>query len=115
MIISTIQNADKQIMKVYAARDYDITRPRTTNKVEVNIPEYMPALPKDEYTENFGLSSSIFANKNYPVTSGQVTLAHSIELPLLRGTSCPVYFKKGTPFLLLVPTGLIEDGYLIYI
>lgn len=115
MANSVFSSTTRQIMTVYAARDYDASRPRLTNYVQVNIPEYSPTIPKDEYTENVGLSGSFFVNENYPVTIPSVTLSHYLELPLVRGTTCPVYFEKDTPFLLVCPTLKIEEGKLIYI
>ncbi len=115
MANSTFTRATRQIMKVYAARAYTPKRPRLTNFVEVNIPEFSPTIPKDDQYELVGLNGSFFANRNYPTTVPQVKLAHCLNLPLLRGTSCPVYFEKDTPFLLILPTLKIEEGYLLYI
>jgi hypothetical protein len=105
----------KQVMKVYAARKYDAANPRLTNYVQVNVPEYTPTVPQDDSYEQISLSGSYFANTNFPVTTGTVKMTHCLELPLLRGTTCPVYLEKGTPFLLFTPTTKIEEGYLLYI
>lgn len=105
----------KQVMKVYAARAYTAEKPRMTNSVLVNIPEYTPTVPKDDQCERIGLSGGYFANQNFPITTGTVKMAHCIELPLLQGTRCPVYMEKGTPFLLFTPSTKIEEGYLLYI
>lgn len=103
------------VWKVYASRDYDEKTPRMTNFVEVNIPEYMPTIPQDgEYT-NVSIRSNYFVNKNYPNATGTIKSVHSISLPLLKGTTCPVYFLKGARFLLYTPTTKIEEGFLLYI
>lgn len=115
MNVSTIKNSGKQVMKVYAARDYDFKRPRLTNFVEINIPEYVPTIPRDDKFEQVGVNGGYCVNSNFPNTTGVVKMTHYISLPLLRGTTCPVYFKKDTPFILFTPTSRIEDGYLLYI
>ena len=112
---STFRSTTKQNMKVYSARAYKPARTRLTNSVMINIPEYAPTIPKDESVERVGLSGSFFINNNYPITGGTVTMSHYIELPLLRGTTCPIYFPKNTPFLLFLPTTKLEEGYLMYI
>ena len=112
---SALSVLHKQVMKVYTAKEYDVNNPRLTNYVLVNIPEYTPTIPQDEHFEQIGLSGGFFVNQNFPVTTGTIKLSHCLELPLLRGTSCPVYIKKGTPFLLFTPTTKIEEGYLLYI
>ena len=38
---------NKQVMWVYAAREYTVDNPRSTNRVEVNIPEALPTIPQD--------------------------------------------------------------------
>lgn len=115
MKISTIRTSNKQIMKVFAAREYDLSHPRLTNYVEVNIPEYTPTIPRDANRETFALTPRYCVNTNFPVNSNAITIAHYVKLPLVKGSHCPVYFKKDTPFLLLSPSGRIEDGYLLYI
>ncbi len=115
MANSIFSSTTRQVMLVYAARDYTPARPRVTNTVQINIPEFSPTIPKDEYYEMVGLNGSFFANKNFPVTMPSVKLAHCLELPLARGTTCPVYFKKDTQFFLICPTLKIEEGRLIYI
>lgn len=114
-VVSTIKSTDKQIMKVYAARDYTPANPRLTDYVAVNVPEYIPTIPKDDKYEQIGLGSNFFANTNFPITVGNIKMTHYIELPLMRCTSCPIYFKKDTPFLLFLPTTKIEEGFLMYI
>lgn len=114
MTISTIQTNNKQIMKVYSAKNYTKKHP-CTGTVEFNAPEFLPSTPMDNGKEYIGLHRNIFVNTNYPVISSHVEISHSIELPILAGTNYPTVFSKGTPFLLLTPTGEIEDGYLIYI
>ena len=113
--LGMLQNAAKQVMKVYAARDYDLERPRLTNYVEVNIPEYTPTIPRDDQYEQIGLSGGYFVNENFQVTTGNIKINHFLTLPLLRGTICPVYFKKDTAFILFTPTTRLEDGFLLYI
>lgn len=103
------------VWKVYASKDYDPKTPRLTNKVSVNLPDYMPTVPQDDQYTNVAITSGYFVNDNYPNSAGSVKSVHCMELPLLRGTSCPVMFPKGTEFLLYTPTGKIEEGYLIYI
>lgn len=105
----------QQVMKAYAARAYTPMNPRRSKYIEVNIPEYTPTLPKDNNNVNISVSGSYFVNNNYPITQGIVTTTHSLSLPLLRATTCPVIFNKGTQFLLFVPTKKIEEGYLLYI
>jgi hypothetical protein len=112
---SALKVSTKQVMKVYAARNYDIANPRLTNYVQVNVPEYTPTVPQDDSYEQISLSGSYFVNTNFPVTTGTITMSHCLELPLLGGSNCPVYFDKGTPFLLFTPTTKIEEGYLLYI
>ena len=113
--ISTIQTPDKQVTKVYAARDYDVRRPRMTDYVLVNLPEYVPTIPRDEYYEQISVQNNFCANKNFPVTDSTIKMTHAIELPLLQGTTCPVIFPKDTPFLLFTPTSRVEEGFLLYI
>lgn len=112
---SILENVGKQVMKVYAARDYDLKNPRLTKYVEVNLPEYTPTIPRDNQFENIGLSGNFFVNQNFPVNDATIKSTHFLSLPLLGGTDCPVYFKKDTPFLLFTPTSRMEDGYLLYI
>ena len=112
---STIEASGKQVMKVYAARDYDVKRPRLTNYVEINLPEYVPTIPKDDQFEQLGISGGYCLNQNFPSTGSTVKLTHCISLPLMRGTTCPVYFPKNTAFLLFTPTSRLEDGFLMYI
>ena len=114
MTISTIRTNNKQIMKVYSAKNYTKKHP-CTGRVEFNAPEFLPSTPMDDGKEYIGLHRNIFVNTNYPVISSHVEISHSIELPILAGTNYPTVFSKGTPFLLVTPTGEIEDGYLIYI
>lgn len=115
MRISTISATDKQVMKVYAAKKYDAKNPRIDNYVEVNIPEYVPTIPMDDSVEQIGLNLGMVVNTNWPRTATIVKMSHSLRLPLLRGTTCPVYFEKGTPFLLLNPNDDISNSFLIYI
>lgn len=103
------------VWKVYAARDYDNKSPRMDNYVEVNLPEHTPTIPMDGQYTNIALSYGYFVNKNYPNTTSVVRSVHYFKLPLLQGTTCPIYFKKGTPFLLFTPTTKMEEGYLLYI
>lgn len=113
--VSTTYGSTKEVTVVYAARDYDESHPRTDTKVEVNITEYTPTIPKDNETENISLKDGYFLNENYPKGSPKIQASHALEIPLLRGTTCPVYFPKNTPFLLFTPTTKPEEGYLIYI
>ena len=115
MRISTIDAPSKQVLQVYAARTYDYKNPRFTNYVEVNVPEYVPTIPRDNAYETLGLASTFCANKNFPVNNTSIKVTHYLTLPLLRATQCPVYFPKDTPFLLFCPSGKIEEGYLLYI
>lgn len=115
MSVSTITDVTKQVTKVYAARDYNADRPRVDRFIEINIPEYAPTIPKDDKYEMVSISGSYFYNSNYPITSGAIKMAHCLKLPLLRGTTCPIYFEKGTPFLLFTPTTKLEEGFLLYI
>lgn len=108
-------NSTNQVMKVYSARAYTVKNPRKTKYVQVNIQEYVPTIPQDNQTESIGLASGFFANQNYPVNTGTLTVYHYLEIPLLSGSSCPTIFSKGTPFLLFTPTSKMEEGYLMYI
>lgn len=114
MKTSIIDTANKQILKVYAARTYDRWHPCVGN-VEINVPEYLPSTPQDISTEQYGLNKRLFANINYPIISRTVSISHSINLRILKGTAYSRYFPKGTEFLLLTPSGEIEDGYLIMV
>ena len=114
MRTSIIDTANKQILKVYAARTYDEYYP-CYGYVEVNVPEYLPSTPQNNGTEQFGLNRRLFANTNYPSISKSVNISHSLNLKILKGTSYSRYFPKGTEFLLLTPSGEIEDGYLMMI
>lgn len=102
------------IWKAYASRDYTPESPRLSRYVEVNVPDYMPTIPQDGSYTNIALKNSYFVNNNYPNTTGIVRASHYITLPLALGTSCPIYFKKGTQFLLINPTHKIEECALIY-
>lgn len=105
----------KSIMQVYAAKAYTSSSPRKTAYIEVNIPEYLPTLPKDDKITNLTAPASYFVNTNYPKTKGNIKTSHSVALPLARGSSCPTIFKKGTAFILMCPSPKIEEGYLFYI
>ncbi len=113
MQINTLKSNEKQILIAYAARDYNIIYPRTSQYVEVNIPEFLPAIPKDNKEEKISLSPNMFINTNFPNTDNQVILSHCISLPILSGTICPTYFSKGTKFIVIKTTEDIEDSYLI--
>ena len=104
----------KQVMWVYAAREYTVYNPRTTNTVEVNIPEALPTIPQDNKSSRISLSNSYFLNSNFPKVQTTALSDHYYTLPLLSGTSCPTEFPKGTKFMLLSPTERLEDAYLIY-
>lgn len=108
-------NVTNLVVKVFSARAYTYINPRTTNYVEINLPEALPTVPQDNNTTTITVNNSYTANANYPIGKNTVTVSHSITLPLLRGTTCPVIFRKGTPFLLFCPTGKYEEGYLMYI
>lgn len=105
----------KNMMFAYAARAYDTANPRTDKYVEVNIPEVLPTIPKDNEESRISLSNSYFVNSNFPSVQATVTSTHYFTLPLANGTECPIYFEKGTKFLLLCPTDKVEEGYLIYL
>ena len=102
-------------MKVYAAREYEDDTYRTTNYVEVNIPEYLPTTPQDDSNTVLVVESNYFVNSNYPVTQDALEIAHSLSLPLKKGTIAPLCFHKGAEFLLTYPTGKIEEGYLEFL
>lgn len=103
------------VWKVYAARDYNNKSPRMDEYIEVNLPEHTPTVPMDSGYTNISIGGGYFVNTNYPNTTGIIKSMHYYRLPLLRGTTCPIFFKKGTPFLLFTPTAKMEEGYLIYI
>ena len=103
------------VLKAYSARDYTHRHPRTTKYVEVNLPDILPTVPKDNHSSTMSIQGGYTANTNYPIGKRTITISHCLKLPLLSGTSCPVVFKKGTPFLLFTPTGKAEEGYLLFI
>lgn len=106
----------RSTMKVYASRDYKDDKYRKTNYVSVNSPEYLPTTPQNDGTMEQVMPANYFANSNFPVTEGDiVTSSNDIGMPLMAGTYCPVRFNKGAEFLLVYPSGKIEDGYLIFI
>ena len=112
---TALEAQSKQVMKVYTAKAYTKKEPRLTNEVEINAPEYVPTVPKDDKKESIAMTPNYFENTNYPITTRVATLSHSMKLPLLRGTTCPIYMKKGTPLFLYMPTAKIEEGYLLYV
>ena len=103
------------VMKVFSAKAYTYINPRETNYVEVNIPEALPTVPQDSDSNVISINAGYTANTNYPIGKTSITVSHSLSLPLLRGTTFPTIFSKGTPFLLFTPTGKYEEGYLLYI
>lgn len=105
----------KLISKVYAARAYTPSNPRLDRYVDVNAPDHLPTIPKDDQETMMTLSTSYFGNENFPVNQTIVTNTHHLSLPLVQGTRCPAIFPKGTPFLLICPTEKLEEGYLIYL
>lgn len=107
--------SNKQVMKVYCAKEYTENDPRPDGYCDVNIPEYTPTIPKDNNYTRIALSSNYFLNTNYSKTDGSIISSHCLRLPLLRGTTCPTILSKGTQFLLFNPTFKIEEGYLLYI
>lgn len=108
-------NLTNLVVKVFAAREYTHINPRTINFVEINLPEVLPTVPQDNKTTTIVVGNGYTANSNYPIGKSTITISHALTLPLLRGTTCPTIFKKGTPFLLFCPTGKYEEGYLMYI
>lgn len=104
----------KQVMWAYAARDYTPENPRTTNVVEVNVPEALPTIPQDDKVNKISLSNAYFVNSNYPKVPPSVSSTHYYTIPLLNGTSCPTEFSKGTRFMLISPTERLEESYLIF-
>ena len=112
---SPIISQGRNMMKVYAARDYlDITS-RHDTYVQVNVPEYLPTVPQDDKYTSITISPDYFANKNFPVTANVIKSVHYLTLPLLTGVRTPVRFNKGAEFLLIFPTGKVEEGYLVFI
>lgn len=106
--------SERGMMKAYAARDYSDENWRKVNFVDVNLPEYLPTVPQDnEYTEVVA-TKGYFRNENYPVTQEVIRSQHHYTLPIMEGTKAPTRMKKRTEFLLLFPTGIVEEGYLIY-
>lgn len=103
------------VWKAYASRAYDVANPRIDNYIEVNIPEYMPTVPQDNEYTNIAVRTGYFVNTNYPNTTATIKSTHYIKLPLLAGTTCPIYLEQGAPFLLFTPTEKPEEGYLLYI
>lgn len=110
-----ITNASRGMMQVYAARDYFGARQRSTDFVEVNFPEYVPTVPQNDKTSKIVLIPNYFVNDNFPSCQGTITANNFLTLPLAGGTTCPTEFPKGTKFLLLYPTGKLEEGFLIFL
>ena len=115
METNSITARSRGMMKVYAARDYVDNNYRRTNYVEVNLPEFMPTTPLDNAVVDLNLDQNYFCNKNFPKTEDSIKISHYLTLPLHQGTNTPVRFHKGAEFLLLYPTGKIEDGFMIYL
>lgn len=105
----------RSTMKVYASRDYKDDTYRKTNYVCINMPEYLPTTPQNDEEAETVVPSEYFVNSNFPVTQDVVKTTNDIPLPLMSGTVCPVRFNKGAEFLLIYPTGKIEEGYLVFI
>lgn len=112
---SPIISQGRNMMKVYAARDYkDITH-RNSKYVQVNLPEYLPTVPQDDKYTELTITPDYFVNKNFPVTAKVIKSQHFLTLPLMWGARCPTRFNKGAEFLLFFPTGKIEEGFLFFI
>ena len=112
---SDITTDTRSTMKVYASRDYKDDKYRKTNYVAINSPEYLPTTPQnDEETEQV-VPSGYFVNSNFPITQEVVKSTNDIQMPLLAGSYCPVRFNKGAEFLLIYPSGKLEDGYLLFL
>lgn len=112
---SPIVNPGRGMMKVYSSRKYIDDKYRKDNFVEVNLPEYVPTTPQDNEYSEIALPKKYFINTNYPATRDVIKEPHFLKLPILHGTMCPVRFNKGAEFLLIYPTGKIEEGFLLYI
>ena len=110
-----IVNPGRGIMKVYSSRKYIDDTYRKDNYVEVNLPEYVPNIPQDNEYAEIALPRKYFKNENYPSTRDVIKELHYLKLPLLHGTICPVRFNKGAEFLLIYPTGKLEEGFLLWI
>ena len=102
-------------MLAYAARDYVDDTYRQDNYIEVNVPEYNPTTPQDADHTNMAIPSGFFVNENFPVTEDIVKVKHALSLPLQKGSLAPVRFHKGAAFLLMYPTGKIEEWTLVYL
>ena len=111
---NAITGSDRAMMQAYAARDYIDDRCRTTNYVEVNVPEYTPTLPQNAEFENLVLQGGYFVNSNFPVTQSVIKAKNFLTLPIMKGQKCPTTFRKGTIFLLFYPTGKIEEGRVMF-
>lgn len=105
----------RSTMKVYASRDYKDDKYRSTNYVSVNSPEYLPTTPQNDEKSEQVMPSNYFVNSNFPVTADKITSTNDIGLPIMAGTYCPVRFNKGAEFLLVYPSGKLEDGFLIFL
>lgn len=110
-----ITTETRSVMKVYASRDYKDDNYRSTNYVCINSPEYLPTTPKNDESTEQVMPANYFANKNFPVTAEVVKSSNDIAMPLMNGTYCPVRFNKGAEFLLLYPSGKLEDGFLVFL
>lgn len=112
-----ILDPSRSIMKVYAAREYKDDTYRSTNEVEVNLPEHNPTTPMDDKSTKFILPKSrdYFENINFPETEDFLTVSHCTKFPIMAGTLCPVRFNKGAEFLLIYPTGKIDEGRIVFI
>lgn len=111
---ATIKSTTRGMMKVYASHAYTEASPRKTDYVDVNIPEFAPTVPQDDQQSYVSSSNSYFTNSNFNGSASMTQMAHQISIKLARGTCCPTVFPKGTEFLLMFPTGKIEEGVLIY-
>lgn len=113
--INGITRPDRGEMKVYVARDYIDDKYRKTNKVQVNLPEYLPTVPMDDQFTETVVEQGYFVNTNYPVTQEVIRSVHCLDLPIEKGSYAPIRMRKGTEFMLLYATGKIEEGTLIFI
>ena len=106
---------DRLMMKVYVARDYIDDMYRKTDVVEVNLPEFFPTVPMDDQYTEVVAEKGYFKNTNWPITQEVIRSTHYMKLPLMNGTYAPVRMRKGSEFLLIYPTGRIDDGHLVFI
>ena len=81
--------------------------------IMVNLPDLFPLIPQDDQYEDIVVPGTC-KNENFPRCTGKIRLLHYHIFPLVGGTSVPNY-GRGSEFLLICPTGKLDDGRLLYL